>query len=51
MIEHDSIKVEDNIEKMFDNLITLFNKNGLTELSEKCTKILKNYYYKSRKQD
>ena len=44
MIEQDSMNNEKNIEKIFDRIISLFKQNGLTDLSEKWDKILKNYY-------
>lgn len=44
MIDQDSLNHEKNIEKLFDRIISLFKQNGLTDLSEKWDKILKNYY-------
>ncbi|MHA1488941.1 MAG: hypothetical protein ACTSRI_04725 [Promethearchaeota archaeon] len=49
MIEHDHLKHEENIENILDRLISLFQQNGLTELSQKWDKILKNYYINRKK--
>lgn len=43
MIDHKSVRHEENIAKILDNAVELFNRTGLRELAQKWDRILQNY--------